>query len=1059
MATNTTTYLLKTAVDTAELDKASYAFRQVEKIFKATGNTVDQQSKIFNFAVSEMKNNTVKLTGAVKTADGKLQNFSGTFKKFSQGAAQGLSAIPQAANVTTQSLKALGAAGTGASISMSSLLAKSLQGIFIYRVLGASFTFITSAIGSAIKFMIDYELQLARVRVASNDTKENIDKLGASALTLAAKFGVSFTELGDALETFAQLGLNSTQILSQLGPVLAFTSVSGRKAGDVVQDLIAIQASYNLTLEDTQSILDSITKVQLKYSITTDQLAAGLRKFAPAASAVGFTLSETIGLITGVQEQTRKSGEEVGTALSNLSTRLESVDIVGKLQGIVDVPLFMDEAGKATAEFTGRVRPASEILAILASRFKDLSTSGQASLAAVFGGRQRFTDATVALQNYDTILNATIDSLNSYGSLNEAAAKIQDTVANSLNRTANSFLEGLNVARPFFDTVIKGALEGAKAIADLNTQVIKLLVHHFDPASDAKDFANKSLEAANVAATKEEKRKQAVAEIVEKYKELVSVQKQFEILTENSSEKEKKRLLELQSKVVAQNSASLNKLASNAGIKADFSANTISDLIGKTGDVAAANSPNFALNRQVEEQAKKRKEEGQTDVELQTKLKNLEEELTAQGKARAVILKAQRDLIAQTEGLQSKAIVDFDRKRKLEEDQLKNKSDIAKFEVESNIQVQEAIALGATALEIEKLKLKLANDLAVKQGDVNQQALIELKTRQAIAEQVAKSSQDLQNSVKGGISNLLQGKGTLADIGTGFQDTVKKGFADAISSSITKDLFAITGIGDTFGGLTTSIENNINALERNTNALLGKDSTGVLSSGTSKTAGGLLSSAFGGLASLLGLGGNKNNTGTIGADFFLKKPLSPNDIEDIVAQGITKDSSGGGGILGGISSGLKGLFDKITGSLGSFLGGSGGSGSFSGLGSAIGGIGAGFGAFQSAKKGDIFGATAQGALAGGQLGGGYGAIIGGALGFLGSLFHKPKTTVDIQEQTKQFQVSSRIDVTNKKLDTVNRNLVALKQTFETIVLPDSAFLGTKRSLEDQFSVNSRRGIF
>jgi hypothetical protein len=85
-------------------------------------------------------------------------------------------------------------------------------------------------------------------------------------------------------------------------------------------------------------------------------------------------------------------------------------------------------------------------------------------------------------------------------------------------------------------------------------------------------------------------------------------------------------------------------------------------------------------------------------------------------------------------------------------------------------------------------------------------------------------------------------------------------------------------------------------------------------------------------------------------------------------------------------------------------------------------------------------------------------ILGGILSLFGGLFGKKKTTTQVQEQT--IQVGSKIDVTNKQLEIVNRNLVALRQTFEGFILPRSSYFGSPgfpRSLEDQLSEQISRG--
>jgi hypothetical protein len=62
-------------------------------------------------------------------------------------------------------------------------------------------------------------------------------------------------------------------------------------------------------------------------------------------------------------------------------------------------------------------------------------------------------------------------------------------------------------------------------------------------------------------------------------------------------------------------------------------------------------------------------------------------------------------------------------------------------------------------------------------------------------------------------------------------------------------------------------------------------------------------------------------------------------------------------------------------------------------------------------------------------------------------------------QTTNTVVSSKIDITNKNLEIINRNLIALKNSVETYILPNSAYFSAKsNTLEDQWALMSSRGL-
>ena len=73
------------------------------------------------------------------------------------------------------------------------------------------------------------------------------------------------------------------------------------------------------------------------------------------------------------------------------------------------------------------------------------------------------------------------------------------------------------------------------------------------------------------------------------------------------------------------------------------------------------------------------------------------------------------------------------------------------------------------------------------------------------------------------------------------------------------------------------------------------------------------------------------------------------------------------------------------------------------------------------------------------------------------MFKTQKDTVTVESRQQTLQVASRIDVTNRTLELVNRNLIALRQEL-TYIMPRSAYFSESRgNIEDQFSIDSRRG--
>ena len=135
---------------------------------------------------------------------------------------------------------------------------------------------------------------------------------------------------------------------------------------------------------------------------------------------------------------------------------------------------------------------------------------------------------------------------------------------------------------------------------------------------------------------------------------------------------------------------------------------------------------------------------------------------------------------------------------------------------------------------------------------------------------------------------------------------------------------------------------------------------------------------------------------------------------------------------------LNGLFDKIGGIAG---GAAGVYSAMQGPGGLMGGFG---GAMSGASMGSML-------LPG--IGTALGAITGGILGFLGKGDKKGEAG---DEQT--VRVTSKIDITNKELQMVNRNLIGIRRGFEGYIMPESAYFRERTQVESRFQLNEMRGL-
>jgi hypothetical protein len=84
-----------------------------------------------------------------------------------------------------------------------------------------------------------------------------------------------------------------------------------------------------------------------------------------------------------------------------------------------------------------------------------------------------------------------------------------------------------------------------------------------------------------------------------------------------------------------------------------------------------------------------------------------------------------------------------------------------------------------------------------------------------------------------------------------------------------------------------------------------------------------------------------------------------------------------------------------------------------------------------------------------------GMVIMGIM-MIASMFMKPPK--QSTTQTSETKVGSKIDISNKKLELINRNLIALRNTMETYALATSSYFAEKSyaNIDSEFALSTRR---
>lgn len=395
-------------------------------------------------------------------------------------------------------------------------------------------------------------------------------------------------------------------------------------------------------------------------------------------------------------------------------------------------------------------------------------------------------------------------------------------------------------------------------------------------------------------------------------------------------------------------------------------------------------------------------------------------------------------------------------------DHAKTEEDIIKLFDYRLLQADRLKVYGFSEIEVAKEKLRLMelhDDASVKDEDIQKQRLAILKLQN---EEIITYSENLQKSVSSSINDMMSGKGNLGGLFSNLSNTMGENFRTVVSEGLSKTLIGATGFGELFGETIGGLKGQIESGHKIVYDLVRKGHLDgyaqARGTAASSWAGSAVGTASNGAPIVMGPGGQLI-TGSGGEV-----------LGGTVPSYLGGDKGGLGAFAAAISKNKTASFLGSAGMLGYSAynsnrtsgknqGMSIAGGALIGIGGAMTMAGMGFGGVGAAMTA----ATAGGAGLMGSLGAGMAAI--GPVGWIAlaslaaglaiSMFSGKDKQESTSSRTSSSTISSKINVTNKQLELVNRNLIALRTDIRSYILPQSSYFSAKRSLDEEFNISSR----
>lgn len=297
------------------------------------------------------------------------------------------------------------------------------------------------------------EKSIADLRKVMDPATSDFDKLRRAGFKFAKEYGVAIDSVFKSMVVFAQQGLKQTIVLERARvSILAENVTESMSAAQATENLTAATKIFGSEGKEAINILDAWSEVAAHHAVTTQVLADALKRAGSAAKASGVNFDELNAVVTAVASVTRQTGQEVGTALRFMFSRIRREN----------APAALARIGISTFLPTGEMKGAIKILDELAVVWQTLSGAQQLTVAQSIAGARQYNSLITLMENYDEKVKAQIDSATSAGAAMRRNAIAMDTMTKKADQLKAAWAElGTELAFKFIGPV-KSAIDAGK---------------------------------------------------------------------------------------------------------------------------------------------------------------------------------------------------------------------------------------------------------------------------------------------------------------------------------------------------------------------------------------------------------------------------------------------------------------------------------------------------------------------------------------------------------------------------------------------------------------------
>lgn len=276
-----------------------------------------------------------------------------------------------------------------------------------------------TGLSRGIEFFKDYDEILTRTMMVTGQTREEVNNLTSSYNRLANQLSSTTKDVAAAQLVFYQQGLGTSEALKMTEASIAISKTGGIESAEAANRLTAAVRGYQLSANEAMDIADKMSALDAAAASSVDELTIAMQKSASQARMAGLDLDYYMAYLSTMQEVTREAPENIGTAMKSITSRLQEIKDIGKIEEdgttFSNVAKALNSIGIAATDSSGQLRTLQDIMDDLGPMWKTLDRNHKAYIATVLAGNRQQSRFIALMDNYDRAMELVNVSQNANG--------------------------------------------------------------------------------------------------------------------------------------------------------------------------------------------------------------------------------------------------------------------------------------------------------------------------------------------------------------------------------------------------------------------------------------------------------------------------------------------------------------------------------------------------------------------------------------------------------------------------------------------------------------------